>query len=368
MKKQYFLAFSFYLIFSSLGWSQSSELGALVQTGGQNINRYGAAYLRPANNVLGIILNNGWYNTAEVLKPGRFEIRLVASGAVAASEDLTFDLRSIGLSNDVQILDQNTITPTILGQDNPGPAIQKIFAPPLVDTLQTVNFNAPQGLGLNLLALPQLQVSLGLPIKGLEGTLRFIPPLSYDFSGATASLGIYGLGVKWDFQRLVPRMNLWPVHFALAANATYMGLITSLDVQPANLPNASTNLLQANQYQDQQLAFETVAYGFSLLMSKKLPGVTFFTALRYDAATTSLNLKGNYPFTSIETSRTDTDFQRQVVDVARNPISFSTNFQQIGINGGMRIKLGFFTLNFDATYGSKGYHSFSVGLGFGRYN
>lgn len=364
--KRFLFTFLISLTFSFQTFSQDG-ISDLVAIGTEDVNAFGTAYLAPANNALGVGLNNGWYNTAEVLKPFRFEVKIITNATLVPQEDLTFDINSLNLNNFRVADGQSSIAPTALGVSSAGPLLESTFT-----TNNTISFNSPEGLGLEygdngILPSPMIQVSMGA-IPSLEGTVRFVPRLSFDTGdGASVEGGLFGLGAKWDFQRLIPRVNIWPIHLAFAAGFTSINVTSNLNISADNLPN-SQNIPDNISFAGQKLEFQTTAFNLALIASKKFPIVTFYASLRYDISSTQLNLQGNFPYESEDTDPVSDTFGELITEVVSDPISLNSSFNQVVINPGVRFKLGPLTFNLDYAIGSQQYNNINFSLGFGRYN
>jgi hypothetical protein len=306
-------------------------------------------------------LNNGWYNTAEVLKPLRFEVKIIANATLVPQEDLTFDINSLNLQNFRVADGQSSIAPTALGASSTGPLLESTFT-----TNNTISFNSPEGLGLEfgdngILPSPMIQVSMGA-IPSLEGTVRFVPRLSFDTGdGTSVEAGLFGLGAKWDFQRFIPRVNIWPIHLAFAVGFTSVNVTSNLNISADNLAN-SQNIPDDISFAGQKLVFQTNAFNLALIASKKLPVLTIYASVRYDISSTQLDLQGNFPYESEDTNGELT------TEVVTAPISLNSSFNQIVFNPGLRFKLGPITLNVDYAVGTQQYNNINFSLGFGRYN
>ncbi len=370
MKKNLLYSFVFFSINFLQPYTQLSaqnDVAKSIILGGEDANKFAAAYLKPFNAGLGAGFNNGWFNTAEALKTARFEIRTIGMATIIPFDDQSFDINELGLSSGYQLVDNVSSTPTVFGSGDQGPLLRKTFAVP--STPNNLSFNTPEGTGFPIMPNAMVQLNIGV-YKGIEVAFRVLPELEIPIDGEnSAEIDLWGFGVKWDFQQLIPKVNLLPFNMALIFGYTAIQVDETLEVLPdSGVPQASGVAVPEGFYDNQEASFSVEAYNIGLLVSKKLPLVTFYGGLRYDISKTTTTVTGNYPFLTIQTESTSIDFNEEVIQNASNPINFTTRFDQIGLNAGMRFKFSFATLNLEGNLGSKGYHTVSVGIGFGRYN
>lgn len=282
------------------------------------------SYVEPLLGSFGTNLNNGWYSTAEPLNPGRFTISTGVSVAFVRTSKQTFTINS---TPQLSTPGGTPMTaPTMFGANSsPGD---------LHNNLTGTSIPVPKGDGIPLSPLPLLQGSVGLPLH-TEVMLRIFPKL--DVAGYKA--GYFGFGFKHDIKQWIPFMSKLP--FSLS----FIGTFTS-----ASLQLTDATLVNSNE----TIKYSATGWGANLIISKKFPIFSFYGGLRLSNYKTDLNMTGNYMVTSTISAPVD--------------LTFTDKGNQFGLNGGVRVKLGFFALGLDGVYNPGGYSSATLGLIFGLFN
>src|SRR5690606_21182897 len=111
----------------------------------------------------------------------------------------------------------------------------------------------------NFIPTAFLQLSVGL-IKGLEVKARFLPKINTD----DVALGLYGVGLQYDFSKLLPADKILPV--ALSAVVGYTQLNATYDFTNSNIVDGS----------DQKIDVDMNVLTFQAIASTKLPIINFY--------------------------------------------------------------------------------------------
>jgi hypothetical protein len=316
------------------------------------------AYLSPFGETLGINMNSGWYNTAQPLKLGRFELRVNVPVSMVGESKRSFNPNAIGLSPGWSIPSESA--PTVFGEDtSPGNLTKTIEG-------QTIELPLPPGAGVAISPLPpSLQLSVGL-VKGTEIMARFIPTLSF----GEATLGSWGLGVKHDVKQWIPGVQKLP--FDLSVLAAYSQLNIGYDFEERVTPISSDQANQAefkdgtsyneNIYEEQRMSFRTSAWNVNLIISKKLSVFTPYAGIRYGSSASNLAMEGTYGYVDGFNSVT----QRVIVENVKDPITVRMPHGQLSVNAGFRLKLAIMTIFGEANLGK--YTTYTGGIGFGWMN
>lgn len=363
-------------MFINISAFAQSDIVNIINTSQSDFNKLMDAYYTPFGKAFGTALNNGWYNTAEPLRPWKFDIRILANAVLIPQVDQSFDLSSLGLSDRV-VLDPNNTTTAGLFSSNNGLPIQ--YFPEGVNTAtgSSATLDLPNGVGANLLPIPFIQVNIGL-FKGTELSARFLPaiPIESD-NGVIESdenrfrAGLWGIGIKHDFQQWIPGFNLWPVKFALAMGYTRTKINLSSTLTPTNLNltlQGTSQTPNLEDYNNQDLEFKANSLYFGLLFSRKFPLLTFYGGLRFESSSSNLAILGTYPIVIEDTDTNSSTFGQQVINEVTDPYSVSRSFSQASFNLGMRLKLGIFSLFVDYSQGTQQYQNITAGFGFGIFD
>ena len=329
------------------------EAAEVIKSGISNANALAKAYSAPLSKAFGTDLNTGWLTTGKAFKTGRFEVRLFANAAFVPQKDQTFDLTTIGLNSNVRLAaGENKMAPTVFGSDNDGPLL-KIYGtrPDTKQEVELASLNTPSGINSSVAPIPMAQVNVGI-IKETELMVRFIPKKNIgDFN-----VNMWGVGLKHSLRQWIPVVSALPFDITAAAAYTSFASDYALDFKPeqgvAN-PNPA-------DYTTQKVTFDTKAFNAMLVVSKTLAVITGYAGLNYSRSTTTTGMIGNYPITSID----EQNPSRRKVQHVSDPLLFDVKYQQLGLTGGLRLKLAFFSLNAEGTLATYPTASAGIGLGF----
>ncbi|OJJ17497.1 hypothetical protein BKI52_26890 [marine bacterium AO1-C] len=364
------------LCISTSSFAQSDDVVKIINTSQSDFNKLMDAYFTPFSKAFGTSLNNGWYNTAEPLRRWKFDIRILASASLTPLKDQTIDLNSLGLSDRI-VLDPNNTTTAGIFSSNKGVPIQYFPEGVNASSGSTASLNLPDGAGAAILPLPLIQLNMGLP-KGTELSIRFLPAIPIETNEGTIEsddnrfrAGMWGVGIKHDFQQWIPGFNLWPIKFAVAMGytRTKINLNSTLTPTNANLVIEGTSTTpDLSVYNDQDLELKANSFYFGLLFSRKFPLLTFYGGARVESSNSSFAIKGTYPVTVEDTDTNSSTFGQQVVREITDPFNINRSFGQVSFNLGMRLKLGIFSLFVDYSQGTQQYQNITAGFGFGIFD
>lgn len=353
-----FIAAVFFI--TSTKVSAQDALGEIIKSGTQDAGTLITAYLNPVGKGFGVGLNNGWTTTPKVFKPGRFEIRVIASAAFVPEEEKTFDLAELGFNSPTRTVrldnPNNKIAPTMYGEAMDGPLVNVYARRP--DTGQEekiASFYMPKGTGYKAVPTPMLQATLGL-FKETAIMVRYMPELTKDdYSGK-----LFGIGLEHSLSQWLPIIRNLPLDITASVGFTdFTASYAGINVTPDPNVQKTSQQSAAGYYANQLLDFNTKAYSGSLLAGKGTKIVAGFLGVNYSHAVTSSNLTGLYPVTAV---RQTAPFQRYIEDI-KDPVSVNIEHTQIGLTGGFRFKLGFLSLFGQGTFSK--YSSATAGFGFG---
>jgi hypothetical protein len=397
------LAISLMLSYAKEAKSQDAA-GQLLQGGVDDATTLLRAYLNPFGQSFGANLNSGWYNTAQPLKPGRFELKFVGNITFTPNSARTFDLTGLGLQTPREIqyhgqaayeywdLGNTTTASTVFGpgivNGETGAILTKRmdFINPQTgetETMDIASIPLPPGSGIAINPLPPAaQLSIGL-VKGTELMLRFTP----SFNASNVKFGQWGVGLKHDIKQWIPIVSMLPFDLSLIGAYSRLnlsvGLPQVLPGDPANFadPNAADTdyeglAFNADDYANQRFGFNTSAFNLNLIISKKISVLTVYGGLRYAHSVARMGVYGTYGFGALPYYNTDTSNPSRMANDPNNgklelqqvtdPIDVDMRLSQIGVNGGFRLKLGFISLFSEATISR--FSTVSAGVGFGWMN
>lgn len=325
------------LFLSALGFSQSN-VNELFAAGINDAEKFSDSYFGPVSEGAIYSLSNGWYNSADSKPLGGFEISIIGNMTSFKNKEdkKSFVINTSDYEN-LQFVDGSSSKPvsTALG-DLEG---IRVFVEGDVGPITTrEEFELPTGLAsenINFIPTAFLQVSVGL-IKGLEVKARFLPKIDTD----DVALGLYGVGLQYDFSKLLPADKILPV--ALSAVVGYTQLNATYDFTNSNIVDGS----------DQKIDVDMNVLTFQAIASTKLPIINFYGGIGYVSGKSTTDILGTY---SVQSG----PFQETYVD------PFSLTRKASGVSGtlGAKLKLGFFRLHAD--YSLAEFNNLTLGVNFG---
>ncbi len=319
------------------------------------------AYITPWANAFGASLNGGWYNTAKVHKLGGFDVTLTFTTTFVPSSAKTFDLNELDFNNWV-VSGPVTETPTIAGKNKDGPTLEYIYTDPTYGDITLASINSAAGTGLGVIPLPMLKAGLGLPL-GTEVSFRFIPKIDIkDYS-----ISMWGIGGKHSIMQYFPGEKLMPIDLSFQGGYTKIEVSVPVEVLPPDYSNLTT--YTAVDFEDQEVNMDVSGYTINLLISKKLPVVTFYGGAGYSSTSFKVDVVGKYalptfdPILSIQAPYSPLSPGPVYIDssVYPGPKIEIENHSGIRYNAGIRLTLGILTIHGD--YTKANYSVVTAGLG-----
>ncbi len=348
-----------------------------LKTGKEDANALINAYASPLLKSFGAGLNGGWFNTAKPHGLGGFDITFAGNITFAPTADQSYNVGTLGLKS-VKLMPGSggTAAPTVFGSNSSADTVGLFARYPgsTMDSLLT-RLPLPPGIGLNIFALPTLQVAVGVGF-GTEVAIRYFP--SMNFGGV--NVGMFGFAVKHDFKQWIPGMKKMP--FDLSAMFGYTSFDASYKFDNLQAEKSSTTTYNANPnkvYSNQQIEFGSSAWTLNVLISKKLAIFTPYLGLGYQYANTTLKMAGDYPIIDVNPnfdytksyipgptpnpfySPTDPNSHPKIVREFSDPISLSGKISGMRATMGFRLHLAIMTIHADYTFAE--YNVASVGVG-----
>jgi hypothetical protein len=347
LKKRFATLAGIFLFLSSVSYSQVDNFDFLI-AGPEDGLAILQAYITPYANAFGAGVNGSWYNTAKPHKLGGFDITLGLNFGFVPSSANTFDVTKIGLKN----FTGTGMAPTIAGPTNDGPTLTS----KPVAGITPVSFRTPPGLNWGVMPVPSLQAGIGLPF-GTELKVRYIPKIPISDSDLSA----WGLGLLHSIMQYLPGDKLLPFDVSLFGGYNKLTGNVALNVQPD--PTASFySSAYPLPFKDQTMKAVVEAWNVGVIGSLNLRVITFYGGLGYSATSTTVDLLGNYPTPTINTSLSTTKYVYEDKGVIKGfPRMEIKNYSGLRTNIGLRLKFAFVTLYGDYTWAQ--YSVVSTGLG-----
>jgi hypothetical protein len=378
-----------------------STLGEIFNGGVQDAEKLLNAYMAPFGASLGANLNAGWINTAAPLKPGRFELKMVANVAFVPTNEQTYNLDALGFRNPVErnyngatAVEQwqysRAVAPTVFGSGAETATITKVLTYQDEVSGQTITqemaeLPLPAGLGFSFNPIaPAPQLSVGLPL-GTELMGRYLPGVNRSIDNTDIDFkGIWGIGIKHNIKQWIPGIKRLPFSMSLAvgysASDASFSFLPVLPQAPGNGHFADPSLAgtaysgptpDPATYDGQGVAFRARAWNANLLVSKKVSVLSVYGGFRYAHARSSLRMKGVYgitgdPYQNPDNANDPNNGRYTLIHTEEDPIEVNMPLSQLGLVGGFRLKLAFLSLFAEGNYSK--YSTVSAGIGFGWMN
>ena len=337
--KKLFLSFSlpvFILFFSAQVSRTQNSTTDFLQFGTDNAGKLSSLYLGPLGQSLGNNMNNGWYNTAQAHRLGRFDFRIGFPVTLVSEPARMFRFVESDFEGMSLVNPSEDMAPSVFGNNESGPLVS--FA--------GEEFALPPGTGINFFPVlpPSLQLNLGVSFD-TELMFRYLPNINVsDFSTR-----MIGFGIKHGIKQHIPGISLLPFDLSVIVAYSRFQADYGLNYNPENNSQIDTD--------EQKMEINATAFNANLIISKKLSVITFFGGFRYMTSNTGILMAGTYPVAANGAS---------TGEILTNPVNINMNGGHVGLNGGFRLKLGFLSMFADATLAR--YSSVNVGMSMGFHN
>lgn len=344
----------FYVL--SLSAFSQNNVVEFLKGGQADANKIFQAYLQPYAFALGDGLNNGWYSTAETHHLFGFDLTIGVSAVQVPDGSKSFDINALGLSR-MKVESGSSIAPNVAGEDAAGPLItvyeddQK--------TKPMLQFNSPQGTGMDMVPVPMVQLGFGLlPHTDVVG--RFVPEMKYDNNGDEMKIGLWGIGLKHNFMEWIPVLSKLPFDASLFGSYSVIDGQSGLSFTTSDLsPDPDVNV-EFEDMGDQMLKMKTKTSKFGLVVSKKFSILTVFGAIGKSTSKSTVDLLGTYP---VVATAQGGGYEITQEGALKDPVALSFDTSNISMEAGLRIKLAIVSL-FGSVSKSE-YTAYNVGLSLG---
>lgn len=340
------------LLVSSMNLFSQSDIAEFLKAGKADANSLIKAYLNPYANAFGDGLNMGWYNSAKTHKLGGFDLSITATAIQIPESGLSFDLNSLKLTELTLADPTNHIAPTVAGKKEMGPKLLVKDS----DGSTAFSFNTPEGVDLNIVPLPMVQLSVGLlPHTDIIG--RFVPKIKYDNDGDKMNVGFWGVGVKHNFKEWIPAIKDLPFDAAIFGSVSQVNGQSDLTLTPEDYDEPSA-IVSYNNTNDQALKLKTKTSRYGLIVSKKFGILTLFGGMGQSSSETTIDVLGKYPVLS----KRNGELVISDDDAIYDPIALSFKVNNICMDVGFRLNLFLFRI-FGSVNRSE-YTSYTAGISF----
>ncbi|MDQ8003143.1 MAG: hypothetical protein REI64_00010 [Pedobacter sp.] len=313
--------------FMPLSLVAQDEVGDVFRGSPQDAGKLAGAYLLPATTGFGLGLNSGWYTSAKAKGTLRFDLRITGTGAFVPNKDKNFDVGKLGLTSMSPVAGSNPISPTIAGPKTDGTKMQ------VGNTVDpSKQFNLPDGVGLNIIPSPQVQLTVGLP-KNIDVSFRFVPTIDLDDVG---KVNLFGVGAKVELLPIILGKKEKLLPFDLAVAFGYTQLTWNIPLEVGTNPDPNQNI-------DIKLS----GISTDAIISKRLSVFTPFFSVGYNKSNTDIRALGTYNF--------DGEVHKDPFQIKRDDVN------GMRASAGFQLHLGFFRLYTSYTQATYGYVNAGIG-------
>jgi hypothetical protein len=342
-------------LFSLMTFSQTRVV-EFLKGGQKDANKIFQAYLEPYAFALGDGLNNGWYSTAKTHSLFGFDLTVGVSAIQIPDGSKTFDINKLGLTR-MKVESGSSITPTVGGDKAAGPLIT-VYEDD-AHTQEVIQFNSPQGTGLDLVPVPFLQVGFGLlPHTDVIG--RYVPEMKYDNDGDEMKIGFWGIGGKHNFMEWIPGLKALPFDASIFASYSEVNGQSALSFTPTDY-NSNPNIdIRFVNKDDQLLKLKTKTSKFGLVVSKKFTILTVFGSIGQSTSKSNVDLLGTYPMVATAEGG---GLEITEEGALKDPVALSFDTSNLSMELGARVNLAIIGLY--ASVSKSEYTSYNLGLSIG---
>lgn len=341
------------LFISLIGFSQTNVV-EFLKGGKADANKLFQAYLEPYAFALGDGLNNGWYSTADTHHLFGFDLTIGVSAIQVPDGSKTFDINKLGLAN-MEVRSGNSIAPTVGGEETQGPLIT------VYDNQRRsiIEFNSPQGTGLDIVPVPTVQVGFGL-LPNTDIMVRYVPELKYDNNGDDMKIGLWGVGGKHNFMKWIPVLKQLPFDASVFASYSEVNGQSELSFTAADYSSNPNIRIEPVNTENQSLELKTKTSKYGLIISKKVSILTVFGAIGKSTSKSDVNLLGTYPVVATTSAG---GLEITQAGALKDPVALDFETSNTSLEAGVRLKLA--VLSLFGSINKSEYTSYNVGLSFG---
>lgn len=327
--------------------AQLGDIGEVLRAGAEDAEKITRAYLKPLPSGFGSDINSGWTTKAKPHKTLGFDLQVRGALSFIPESDQTFDLNDLTLQN-VHAADRDqTISPTVGGDDEFGPEV-------IVEDEgdEVAQFNLPKGSGYSFVPAPMVQAGVGV-VKNTDVIVRFVPEVKLDDS----KFNMYGFGLKHGLNQWFPGGKLLPVDISILGGFTNINLSSTFDLQPEEgaIPNPENPEAATANFDNQKGDVSLNTFTLKALVGKNLPFISVYGGVGYETSTMDLDMTGNYPVSASYNGI-------EMYDVVQDPFSYHANGQnKFSMLGGVTLKMAYFHLFGEFTLAK--YSTVNAGIG-----
>jgi len=351
---------SLILTFSNAS-AQVDEVGELLRGGINDSNLLLENYLDPYLNGFGANLNTGWNNSASPYKKFGFDLRVNAAFAIIPESDDFFNIGDLESQfQEVMVLNNTTLTPTVAGESDDRAIIGKMYINPRNGREEELfSFEMPDGTGFGYVPSPMIQATVGL-IKDTDVSLRLVPAVS--LPDADGQVSLYGFGAKHGLNQWIPGGAVLPVDLSVQFGYTKFNFDIETEVNPESGFDIS-DPNPASTWDNQEVSIESSGYTANVLVGKSIPILSVFAGVGFQSSTTDVIASGSYPVTvPNEEYNGTTRPETKAIEAITDPVNLSVDgSNSVHALVGFRVRMSIIAIS--GSYTLSDYPVANVGIG-----
>jgi hypothetical protein len=343
-------------------FAQISSSANFIKGGKGDAVKIVSAYLLPVETALCF---NGANNNMLLFKSNKttdlnFGISLNLTSSFVNSEDYTYDIKELDLT-EFEAQDPNkTIAQTIAGNESTIvlQTKDKYRVPtssyPFYTEKPILTFNSPKGINTTSVSFPVF--NLFVEKQGNLIDLKILPPLKI----SSKSLRLFNIGVnlQHNLETTLKFMTDFWVDLYISGGYNYNKITYYLDIKP-NENNLTFSPSSDNgPYDNQEFLIHSVSIPFRLIIVKQYQNFSFALGSGYNITNSKVEMNGKYPVYKTDPTNT---FQ-VIADDIEDPFQYTRGFNKVSFDIGVNYRIKHFSAGLKYTYSY--YKNIDLSLGF----
>jgi len=343
---------------SEYSQAQIANTGQLLRAGMDDAEILVTEYIRPYAEGFGAMNNTGWVQMAGTHGVLGFNVGLRVGATAIPDSRGSFDLNDFDFRFLRPADPNDTVSPTISGENNSGPEVQLFQQFEGFGEVPLYSFNLPSGTGVGYAFAPMIQLSVGLP-QSTEVSLRFVPEMTF---GDYGTISVFGLGIKHEINRWIP--IYLPIDISVLGGFSQTGLTGNYTLAPGSgdYDEDPDDLDRESTWEGQRAVLGSTTWHVNALAGRSLGPIRVYAGLGLQGSRMQIDFEGTHP--SINIQLNDDGMPVRVLSSITDPLQVDvdpgTTFRTMV---GGTISLGFIRFTAEMTYAD--YPVLNAGIGIG---
>ena len=264
------------------------------------------------------------------------------------SNDFSFDINDLKLTEFEAANPQNTIAQTISGNESTIiiQSKDKYLLPsmsyPFYTQKPILSLNSPAGKNITNLLMPQFNLFAEKDGNLIE--LKLLPPIKIDNS----TIGIFNIGINFqhNLKTSLPFLSDFLLDVYLSGGYNFNRIIYFLNILPNEQALTFSSQSDNGPYIDQEIHIQARSIPLNLSLIKRFNSISIFASGGYNIMSSYVSMIGKYPVYA-----TDPTNQYQIISKdIEDPFEYSNDFNKFSINAGINYQNQHISLELKYTY------------------